>query len=174
MVKYDSSKEVSQGQSLPRFIRNAIRFENHISERNLRRVLFDFGFKKHLGVPKMIFKRQGLEVFIFKEPIDMRSGFHKLTGCIRASYGMQKLLDGHVFVFFGNNRTRLKILFFDGTGLCLLSKRLEQGRFMWVRDVDYESVSFSELEQLLHGSQLIKSKLGTMPKKNKLPRELQV
>ena len=113
----------------------------------------------------MIFKKQGLEIFIFKNPIDMRFGFHRLTGHVRSSYGMPKLLDGHVFVFFGNNRTRLKILFFDGTGLCLLSKRLEQGRFMWVRDVDFESVSFTELEQLVHGSQLVKSKLGVMPKK---------
>ena len=69
----------------------------------------------------MIFKRQGLEIFIFKEPIDMRFGFHKLTGLVRAGYGMQQLLDGHVFIFFGNNRTRLKILFFDGTGLCLIA-----------------------------------------------------
>ena len=95
----------------------------------------------------------------------MRYGFQKLTGLVRASYGMQKLLSGHVFVFFGNNRTRLKILFFDGTGLCLLLKRLEQGRFMWVRDVEVETVSFSELEQLIHGSHLVHAKLGTMPDK---------
>ncbi len=113
----------------------------------------------------MIFHRKGLEVLIFKEPIDMRFGFHKLTGLVRTWCGMPKLLDGHVFVFFGNNRTRIKILFFDGTGLCLLIKRLEQGRFMWVRDLELEQVSFSELEQLLHGSQLVKSKLGVMPKK---------
>ena len=112
----------------------------------------------------MIFKRDGLEIFIFKEPIDMRYGFHKLTALVRSSHGMPKLLAGHVFVFFGNNRTRLKILFFDGTGLCLLLKRLEQGRFMWVRDVEFETVSFSELEQLIHGSHLVRATLGTMPK----------
>jgi hypothetical protein len=50
----------------------------------------------------MIFKRQGLEIFIFREAIDMRFGFHRLTGLVRNGYGMQKLLDGHVFVFFGN------------------------------------------------------------------------
>jgi len=64
----------------------------------------------------MIFQRKGLEIFIFKEPIDMRFGFHKLTGLVRTNYSMKKLLDGHVFVFFGNNRTRIKVLFFDGTG----------------------------------------------------------
>ncbi len=113
----------------------------------------------------MIFHKKGLEVFIIKDPIDMRYGFHRLTGLVKSGYGMQKLLDGHVFVFFGNNRTRLKVLFFDGTGLCLLSKRLEQGRFMWVKDLEFNEVSFSELEQLVHGSRLIRSRLGVMPKR---------
>ncbi len=113
----------------------------------------------------MIFKRRGLEVYIFKEAIDMRFGFHRLTGLVRSTYSMQKLLDGHVFVFFGFNRERLKVLFFDGTGLVLLIKRIEKGRFMWVGDVDFSSVSFSELEQLMHGSSLIRSRLGVMPKR---------
>ena len=85
---------------------------------------------------------------------------------------MPKILAGHVFVFFGNNRTRIKLLFFDGTGLVLLAKRLEQGRFMWVRDLEVERVSFAELEQLLHGSVLVKSKLGVIPKKKILPEEI--
>ena len=115
----------------------------------------------------MIFNRDNLEIFIFKDPIDKRCGFNKLTGLVRSSYGMPKLLAGHVFVFFGNNRTRLKVLFFDGTGLCLLFKRLEQGRFMWVRDAEFETVNFTELEQLIHGSHIVRAKLGTIPGKNK-------
>lgn len=116
----------------------------------------------------MIFKRKGLEIFIFKDAIDMRFGFHRLTGLVRGAYGMQNLLDGHVFVFFGHNRERLKVLFFDGTGLMLLIKRIEKGRFMWVGDIEYERVSFSELEQLMHGSSLIKSRLGVMPKRKQI------
>ncbi len=116
----------------------------------------------------MIFKRKGLEIFIFREAIDMRFGFHRLTGLVRSSFGMQKLLDGHVFVFFGHNRGRLKVLFFDGTGLLLLIKRIEKGRFMWVGDIEYESVSFAELEQLMHGSVLVRSRLGAMPKKKQI------
>jgi transposase len=120
----------------------------------------------------VIFKRQGLGIFIFKDPIDMRFGFHRLTGFVRSIHGMQKLLDGHIFVFFGNNRTRLKVLFFDGTGLCLLIKRLEKGRFMWVRDLDFERVSFSELEQLMHGSVIVRGRLGAMPKKKTVVAEV--
>ena len=123
---------------------------------------------------EMIFKKQGLEIFIFKEPIDMRFGFHRLTGFVRAKHGMQKLLDGHIFLFFGNNRTRLKVLFFDGTGLCLLTKRLESGHFMKAQDVDFETVNFLELESLIHGSHIVRSRLGTMPKRKRVaePHEL--
>ena len=113
----------------------------------------------------MIFKRQGLDIFIYKSPIDMRYGFEKLTGFVRTQYGMQKLLDGHVFVFFGKNRKRIKILFFDGTGLLLLSKRLEQGRFQAISDMSLFEISFSDLEKLLHGSHLVSASLGKMPKR---------
>jgi transposase len=113
----------------------------------------------------MIFFKKDLEIFIHRSPIDMRFGFHRLTGLIRSGYGMQKLLEGHVFIFFGNNRKRLKVFFFDGTGICLLTKRLEQGRFMGIKDVDFDQVNFKELEQLLHGSKIVRSKLGTMPLK---------
>jgi transposase len=117
----------------------------------------------------MIFKKHGLKIFINKDAIDMRFGFHKLTGLVRNSHGMQKLLDGHVFVFFGNNRARLKVLWFDGTGLCLLTKRIEQGRFMWVGDVDFTSVSFSDLEHLIHGSKLVRSGvMGVIPRRKKV------
>lgn len=113
----------------------------------------------------MIFKKQGLDIYIFKMAIDMRCGFEKLTGFVRSHYGMQKLLDGHVFVFFGNNRRRVKILFFDGTGLLLVSKRLEAGRFQNVMDMEFINLSFSDLEKLLHGSVLVKGNLGKMPKR---------
>lgn len=94
----------------------------------------------------------------------MRCGFHKLTAFVRDGYNMQTLLDGHVFVFFGRNRHRLKILLFDGSGLILLTKRIEKGRFMWIQDCEFETVTIAELEQLIHGSVLRKGKLGAMPK----------
>lgn len=113
----------------------------------------------------MIFKKQGLEIYILKNPIDMRCGFEKLTGFVRSQHGIQKLLDGHIFVFFGNNRRRVKILFFDGTGLLLLSKRLEQGKFQSLQEIDFFELSFSELEKILHGSHIVRGNLGKMPKR---------
>ncbi|RME17127.1 MAG: hypothetical protein D6797_03105 [Bdellovibrio sp.] len=112
----------------------------------------------------MLFRKKGLKVFVYQDAIDMRYGFHRLTGFIRSTYGMNLLLEGHVFVFFGHNRHRLKIFFFDGTGVVLITKRIEQGRFMWIEDVCFKEVSFSELEQLIHGSIIIKGKLNSISK----------
>lgn len=112
----------------------------------------------------MLFNRTDQTIYIYKSAIDMRCGFHKLTSFVREAYNMQTLLNGHVFVFFGKNRFRLKILLFDGSGLILLTKRIEKDRFMWVNDCEFETVSLSELEQLLHGSVLRRGKLGEMPK----------
>lgn len=111
----------------------------------------------------MLFSGRNLIFYIFKEAIDMRCGFHKLTAYVRDTYSMQRLLDGHVFVFFGKNRHRLKILLFDGSGLILVTKRIEKGRFMSQQDCEFETVTASELKQILHGSVLRKGKLGKMP-----------
>lgn len=112
----------------------------------------------------MLFRQDNLQIFIFQTSIDMRCGFTKLTAFAKSAQGMQVLLDGHVFVFFGRNRHRIKILFFDGSGLVLLTKRIERGRFMWIKDLESSTVSFAELERLLHGSVLRNGNLGSMPK----------
>jgi transposase len=116
----------------------------------------------------MLFSRKGLTIYIYQSAIDMRCGFHKLTAFVREAYSMQTLLEGHVFVFFGKNRHRLKILLFDGSGLVLLTKRIEKGRFMWVMDLEQKTVSIAELEQLVHGSVLRRGNLGVMPKRKEI------
>lgn len=112
----------------------------------------------------MLFRKKGLEIFVYSKPIDMRWGFDRLTGLAKRNFRMEKILDGHVFLFLGKNRRRAKLLFFDGTGLILLVKRLEEGRFMWVEDIEVERIDFRELEQLLHGSFIKRARLGTMPR----------
>lgn len=60
---------------------------------------------------------------------------------------------GHVYVFFGKNRRRLKILVYDGSGLVLIAKRIERGRFMALADLlGREEITQDELKLLLHGS----------------------
>jgi transposase len=69
----------------------------------------------------------------------------------------KSLLSGDVFVFVGRTRKRAKALYFDGTGLCLLCKRLETGHFAapWQRPGEGPiELTMNELSLLLEGSEL--------------------
>jgi transposase len=70
----------------------------------------------------------GVEVFVGLEPIDLRWGFERLSGIVADTLG-RSARSGALFVFFGKRRSALKVIFFDGTGLCLFYKRLDQGTF---------------------------------------------
>lgn len=100
----------------------------------------------------MFLDRKGLRAFVYRESIDMRCGFERLHSlCV---HQMQAIMDqGHVYLFFGKNRKRIKAIFYDGTGLVLISKRMEKGNFMSLNELLGRSeVSLSELKQLFHGS----------------------
>lgn len=70
----------------------------------------------------------GVDVFVGLEPIDLRWGFARLSGIALERMGREARC-GALFVFFGKRRTAIKVLFFDGTGLCLFYKRLDEGTF---------------------------------------------
>lgn len=70
----------------------------------------------------------GVEVFVGLDPIDLRWGFERLSGLVAERLG-REARSGALFLFFGKRREALKILFFDGSGLCLFYKRLDRGTF---------------------------------------------
>jgi transposase len=71
-----------------------------------------------------------VRVFLAVEPTDMRKGFEGLHAL--ASERLQEdVRSGALFVFTNKRHTRLKMLYFDGTGLWLMTKRLEEGTFAW-------------------------------------------
>jgi transposase len=71
-------------------------------------------------------------VFVALAPVDLRGSFNRLAALTQTVLA-QDPLSGHWFVFINRRRNRLKILFWDGSGLWVCAKRLEQGRFTWPR-----------------------------------------
>ena len=100
----------------------------------------------------MLYDRKGLRIFVYQELIDMRFGFERLHSfCIQ---DLRARMDqGHFYLFFGKNRRRVKILWYDGSGLVLATKRIEKGSFMSLENLMGRSeVSHKELELIMHGS----------------------
>lgn len=71
-----------------------------------------------------------VRIFLAVEPVDMRKQFNGLWSAAATQLG-EDPKSGAIFAFTNRDRSRLKLLFWDGTGVCVLSKRLEQGRFSW-------------------------------------------
>jgi transposase len=107
----------------------------------------------------MLIDTKGLRVFIYKDQIDMRSGFEKLLRFVRDEM-KNNINQGHLYLFFGKNRRRLKALYFDGTGLVLIAKRIERGKFMSRNELgDVLEISLLELKQIFAGGLVIRPKI---------------
>jgi transposase len=72
-------------------------------------------------------------VFVAVTPVDLRGSFNRLAALTRTVLA-QDPLSGHWFVFTNRRRNRVKILFWDGSGLWVCAKRLERGRFSWPQE----------------------------------------
>jgi transposase len=71
-----------------------------------------------------------LKVFVAVAPCDLRLSFNGLWAAAQTQLG-EDPKSGALFVFGNRRRNRVKILYFDGTGVCVLAKRLEEGTFRW-------------------------------------------
>lgn len=71
-----------------------------------------------------------IKIFVAVEPVDMRKQFNGLWAAVQEKLH-EDPKSGAVFAFINKERTRLKLLYWDGTGVWVLAKRLEQGRFSW-------------------------------------------
>ena len=83
----------------------------------------------------MITVTSGTKVYLCCRPTDMRRGFDGLAADVAAVL-RQDPYSGHLFLFRSRKADYLKILHYDGTGLCLFAKRLEKGKFVWPPIVD--------------------------------------
>lgn len=108
----------------------------------------------------MIGSTRNLVVYASPLPTDMRKGYDGLFALARDVI-QQDPLSGHLFLFVAKNRTRAKVLVWDGTGLCIYQKRLEKGQFVapWQRGGAL-TMTTSELALFLEGSHAVRNKLS--------------
>ena len=101
----------------------------------------------------MIAFPRAVPIFVHRKPTDMRKSFDTLAAIVTEAMP-KTLLSGAVFVFVGRDKRRAKALFFDGTGICVLAKRMAKGHFadVWSDDASPLALTASELALLLEGS----------------------
>lgn len=106
-----------------------------------------------IGLPR------GLSVFVHDEPTDMRKSFNTLSAIVEHEM-KRDLLEGDLFLFVSRDRKRAKVLYFDGTGLCLLAKRLERGRFSAPWKQRRHEITLTELSLFIEGSEAVRGPLS--------------
>lgn len=98
-----------------------------------------------------------VRVYVATQPTDLRKGFNGLPLAV-TSVLEQDPLSGHLFCFFNRRATMVRILFWDRTGWCILSKRLASGRFRLAELVQSEQacveMDSAELGLILEGIDL--------------------
>jgi transposase len=93
----------------------------------------------------------GTRIWIAAGVTDPRRGFTGLSGMVQTAL-QENPFSGHVFVFRGRRGDLIKMLWWDGDGLCLLAKRLEHGRFIWPQATSGTvSLTRAQLSMLLEG-----------------------
>ena len=93
----------------------------------------------------------GTRIWLVAGATDMRKGFDGLSALVQSALA-DTPFSGHLFVFRGRRGDRVKILWWDGDGLCLFYKRLERGKFIWPRVQEGKvSLTPAQLSMLLEG-----------------------
>ena len=101
----------------------------------------------------MMMLPQGVKVHVALGVTDMRKGLDGLAMLVQGTL-QQDPFSGHLFAFRGRRADLIKIVFWDGTGLCLFTKRLEQSRFSWPVAVEAGgtvALTSAELSMLIEG-----------------------
>lgn len=99
----------------------------------------------------MFFPEGQIRIFLYGQPVSMRLSFDGLYALTKNGL-QQDPLSGHLFAFINRRGNQIKILYFDRTGLCVWSKRLEQGQLIqnW-QNVANQEMDFTALKLLLEG-----------------------
>ena len=101
----------------------------------------------------MLIVPAGVKVHLALGYTDLRKGLDGLAILVQQVLELDPF-SGHLFVFRGRRADLIKILFWDGSGLCLFTKRLESGRFAWPQACDpggTVGLSAARLSMLMEG-----------------------
>jgi transposase len=99
----------------------------------------------------MIALPAGTRVWVAAGVTDMRKGMDGLAALVQTTL-LENPFSGHIFVFRGRRGDLVKLVWFDGDGLCLFVKRLERGRFVWPQAASGTvALSTAQLSMLLEG-----------------------
>lgn len=91
------------------------------------------------------------KIWIAAGVTDLRRGFTGLSALVQTKLEKSPL-SGQVFIFRGRRGDLVKLIWFDGDGLCLFAKRLERGRFVWPQATEGAvSLTRAQLSMLLEG-----------------------
>jgi transposase len=92
-----------------------------------------------------------VKVLVATKPVDFRKGAEGLAALVREQIGADPFA-GTIFVFRAKRSDRIKLIFWDGTGMCLFAKRLEDGEFRWPKVHDgVMRLTAAQLSALLEG-----------------------
>ena len=97
-----------------------------------------------------------VRVWAYPAPTDLRKGYNGLFGLVKTELGRDPM-SGDLFLFVNRRRNGCKVLVWDGTGLCIFQKRLEEGRFasLWREDGQTVQLTTSELALFIEGCALV-------------------
>lgn len=99
----------------------------------------------------MIGPTGAVKVMVATKPVDFRKGAEGLAALVRETMGADPFSDA-VYVFRAKRTDRIKLIFWDGTGVCLYAKRLEDGEFRWPKVHDgMMQLTAAQLSALLEG-----------------------
>ena len=104
--------------------------------------------------------RASLRVYLAVGATDLRKAFDGLQGEVKNKMEIDPM-SGHLFVFCNRAKSRLKVLYFDGSGMWVCAKRLEKGRFDWPDPIEKVSkivLSATEFAALVDGLQLTQTR----------------
>ena len=93
----------------------------------------------------MIAMNRRTKIFISKEATDMRASYDSLFNKVKSTLE-EDPMSGHMFVFINKRRTSCKCLYYDGTGLVIVSKRMEQGLFSKINPYHSGKIKLTQAE----------------------------